>query len=66
MLLIDKIEGNSGIGVPVFSRFGQMQNYNFLVMSPNKKPKLADANDSNNMISEEHEKFRFTKSKNKD
>ena len=36
---IDKIEGNSFIGVPVFSRFGQMQNYNYIVLSPQKKPK---------------------------
>jgi hypothetical protein len=38
MLLLDKLEGNSGIGVPVFSRSGQMQNYNFIVLSPGKKP----------------------------
>ena len=36
---IDSIEGNSYIGVPVFSRFGQMQNYNYIVMSPQKKLK---------------------------
>jgi len=38
LFTIDKIEGNSNIGVPVFSRFGKMQNYNFLCMSPVKKP----------------------------
>lgn len=37
MLLIDKIEGNSGIAVPVFSRFGRMRNYDFVVMSPVKQ-----------------------------
>lgn len=42
MILIDKIEGNSGIGVPVFSRFGQMQNFNFIVMSPGKKTEKTD------------------------
>ena len=36
---IDSIEGNSYIGVPVFSRFGQMHNYNFIVLSPQKKLK---------------------------
>ena len=36
---IESIEGNSYIGVPVFSRFGQMQNYNYIVMSPQKKIK---------------------------
>lgn len=39
MFTIDKIEGNSGIGVPVFSKFAQMQNYNFLVLSPVKNVK---------------------------
>ena len=39
---IDSIEGNSYIGVPVFSRFGQMQNYNYIVMSPQKKVKKKD------------------------
>lgn len=34
---IDSIEGNSYIGVPVFSRFGQMQNNNYIVLSPQKK-----------------------------
>ena len=38
LFTIDKIEGNSNIGVPVFSRYGKMQNYNFLCMSPVKKP----------------------------
>ena len=36
---IGSIDGNSYIGVPVFSRFGQMQNYNYIVMSPQKKLK---------------------------
>ena len=39
---IDSIEGNSYIGVPVFSRFGQMQNYNYIVMSPQKNLKNRD------------------------
>ena len=38
MLLIDKIEGNSGIGIPVYSRSGKMQNFQYIVMSPAKKP----------------------------
>ena len=36
---IDKIEGNSNIGVPVFSRFGMMNNYNFIALSPVRPPK---------------------------
>jgi hypothetical protein len=34
MLLIDKIEGNSGLGVPVFSRYGLKQNFNYIAFSP--------------------------------
>jgi len=56
MLLIDKLEGNSGIGVPVFSRSGQMQNYNFIVLSPGKKPIVKEQTDH---VNEEHEKFKF-------
>jgi len=36
MFTIEKIEGNSGLGVPVFSKFGQMRNYDFIAMSPLK------------------------------
>jgi hypothetical protein len=33
---IDSIEGNSHIGVPVFSRSAKKSNYNYLVFSPPK------------------------------
>lgn len=33
---IDSIEGNSHIGVPVFSRSAKKSNYNYLVFSPSK------------------------------
>ena len=33
-ITINAIEGNSHIGVPVFSRFGKKSNYNFLCFSP--------------------------------
>ncbi|MFM7858042.1 MAG: hypothetical protein ACKO96_40530, partial [Flammeovirgaceae bacterium] len=45
MFTIENIEGNSGIGCPVYSCFAQMQNYNFLVLSPNKKIKTTTANE---------------------
>ena len=55
---IDSIEGNSYIGVPVFSRFGQMQNYNYIVMSPQKQLKnRKDQNDS--LLDQENEKYRL-------
>ena len=31
---IDLIEGNSNLGVPVFSNFGKMSNYQYLALSP--------------------------------
>jgi hypothetical protein len=50
LFTIDKIEGNSNIGVPVFSRFGQKQNYNFLCMSPVKKTKEFVEEEGNTLI----------------
>lgn len=58
LFTIDKIEGNSNIGVPVFSRFGQMQNYNFLCMSPVKKPKEA-VEEKESLIDQVNAKFKF-------
>jgi hypothetical protein len=37
MLTISKIEGNSGIGCPVFSKFGLMQNFHFKALTTVKK-----------------------------
>lgn len=34
---IDAIEGNSNLGVPVFSNYGRMQNYQYICLSPTKK-----------------------------
>jgi hypothetical protein len=34
---IDSIEGNSNLGNPVFSNYGKMQNYQYLVLSPVKE-----------------------------
>ena len=43
LVTIDKIEGNSNLGNPVFSNYGKMQNYQYLVLTPIK----ADARDDN-------------------
>jgi len=59
LFTIDKIEGNSNIGVPVFSRFGKMQNYNFLVMSPVKKDKVVDVDATKPLIEALNEKFKI-------
>ena len=34
LFTIDNIEGNSNLGNPVFSNYGKMQNYQYLVLSP--------------------------------
>ena len=34
---IENIEGNSNLGNPVFSNYGRMQNYQYLVLSPVKE-----------------------------
>ena len=43
LVTIDKIEGNSNLGNPVFSNYGKMQNYQYLVLTPIK----ADAREDN-------------------
>jgi hypothetical protein len=37
ILKIDSIEGNSNLGNPVFSNYGKMQNFQYLVLSPVKE-----------------------------
>ena len=37
ILKIDSIEGNSNLGNPMFSNYGKMQNYQYLVLSPVKE-----------------------------
>lgn len=55
---IDSIEGNSYIGVPVFSRFGQMQNYNYIVMSPQKNLKNRDKGEEQ-LLDKENLKYKI-------
>ena len=43
---IDAIEGNSHIGVPVFSRSAKKSNYDYLVFSPPREVKM-DSIDEN-------------------
>lgn len=42
---IDRIEGNSHIGVPVFSASAKKENKNFMVFSQPRKPKKNDDSD---------------------
>jgi len=46
---IDSIEGNSNLGNPVFSNYGKMQNYQYLVLSPVKEDLTGGNNDPNDM-----------------
>lgn len=39
-LTIEKIEGNSNIGVPVFSKVALKNNYNYNALTPANNPKL--------------------------
>lgn len=34
--VLDSMEGNSNLGVPVYSNFGKMNNYQYLALSPIK------------------------------
>ena len=36
LFTIENIEGNSNLGNPVFSNYGKMANYQYLVLSPQK------------------------------
>lgn len=47
---IDSIEGNSHIGVPVFSRYGKKSNYHFIVFSPEKKSPSQDTDTVNGLL----------------
>lgn len=53
------IQGNSNIGVPVYSKFAQMQNYNFIVLSPQKQQKVVPIDEVESLVNVENEKFRI-------
>ena len=53
LFTIESMEGNSNLGNPVFSNYGKMQNYQYLVLSPVKedarRPEEADGLAQDNM-----------------
>ena len=59
MFTIEKIEGNSGLGVPVFSKFGQMRNYDFIAMSPLKLEREDPDGTTDTYSGEELKKFEY-------
>jgi len=59
---IDSIEGNSNLGTPVFSNFGKMQNYHYLVLSPVKEDvELKNKDEDGGAIGGESMQFKLKK-----
>ena len=61
---IDSIEGNSNLGNPVFSNFGKMQNYHYLVLSPVKEdlaPQATDLDDMSGALNSDNMQFKLKK-----
>ena len=56
---INSIEGNSYIGVPVFSRFGQMVNQNHMMLSPQKRKKDQIQREKE-IVEPENERFKLS------
>jgi hypothetical protein len=54
---IDTIEGNSNLGNPVFSNYGKMQNYQYLVLSPVKDDETMAGNNGNMPLNSENMQF---------
>ena len=58
-ILIDKIEGNSGIGVPVFSKFGKNSNYNYKAFSPGAPFQAPESDNDHKTLTSDFDKFRY-------
>lgn len=59
---IDTIEGNSNLGNPVFSNYGKMQNYQYLVLSPVKEDGTMPTEANGNMpLNSENMQFQIKK-----
>ena len=54
---IDTIEGNSNLGNPVFSNYGKMQNYQYLVLSPVKEDDTMPGQGGNMPLNSENMQF---------
>ena len=57
LFLIDRIEGNSNIGVPVFSRKAKHNNSNYVALSPRREFKPAERRQDKFVIAKSLEKF---------
>jgi hypothetical protein len=58
---IDAIEGNSNLGNPVFSNYGKMQNYQYLVLSPVKEDGVKDDDENQQPLNNENMQFKIKK-----
>ena len=58
LVTIDSIEGNSNLGNAVFSNYGKMQNYQYLVLTPIKAETTQEDKGNNGTIKEESMQFR--------
>ena len=58
---IDPIDGNSNLGNPVFSNYGKMQNYQYLVLSPVKEDDVPHGDDGSMPLSSENMQFQIKK-----
>ena len=59
IITIKKIENNSKVGNPVFSKFGQKSNYNYAAFSPDKQIRGPPGDDLK-MLNVENNKFKIT------
>ena len=58
---IDNIQGNSNLGNPVFSNYGKMANYQYLVLSPAKEdlPGKQTSEEANAALTNENMQFKI-------
>ena len=59
LFTIDKIEGNSNIGVPVFSRQAIKKNYEYICLSPQKAYNAAEKHVAHKLVEPELERFKI-------
>ena len=59
LVTIESIEGNSNLGNPVFSNYGKMQNYQYLVLTPVKVEQEEEEEGPGGPLKEENMQFRI-------
>ena len=59
LFTINKIEGNSNIGVPVFSRQALKQNYDYICLSPQKAYNASEKPVASKLVEPELQRFKI-------